>query len=129
MHSIRLAVFPLGEHGTRLLPMTKSSPKGKLPIVDKPVVQCVLKETVATGTTQIVMVTGRGKGAIQDHFDISYELEDIPRKKNKNEVLEELSRITTLSGISYLRQGGGFPKLSEDNPALDLIRGWNHVKR
>jgi len=104
MKSIKKAVFPLAGHGTRFLPMTKSSPKEMLPIVDKPVVQCVLEEAVAAGINQIVMVTGRGKRAIEDHFDISYELEDVLRKKNKNEALEELRRITTLSEIIYLRQ-------------------------
>jgi UTP--glucose-1-phosphate uridylyltransferase len=104
MKSIRKAVFPLAGHGTRFLPMTKSSPKEMLPIVDKPVVQCVLEEAVAAGINQIIMVTGRGKRAIEDHFDISYELEDVLRKKNKNEALEELRRITSLSEILYLRQ-------------------------
>ncbi|MHB8368819.1 MAG: UTP--glucose-1-phosphate uridylyltransferase GalU [Leptospirales bacterium] len=104
MSLIQKAVFPLAGHGTRFLPMTKSSPKEMLPIVDKPVVQCVLEEAVASGINQIVMVTGRGKRAIEDHFDISYELEDVLRKGNKNQALEELRRITMMSEIVYLRQ-------------------------
>ncbi len=104
MNGIRKAVFPLAGHGTRFLPMTKASPKEMLPIVDKPVVQCVLEEAVASGLQQIIMVTGRGKRAIEDHFDLSYELEDVLRKKNKFELLEELHRISTMSEIVYLRQ-------------------------
>ncbi|MHB1286623.1 MAG: UTP--glucose-1-phosphate uridylyltransferase GalU [Leptospirales bacterium] len=104
MHKVRKAVFPLAGHGTRFLPMTKSSPKEMLPIIDKPVVQYVLEEAVESGIRQIVMVTGRGKRAIEDHFDISYELEDVLRKKNKLSVLAELQRIASLSEISYIRQ-------------------------
>lgn len=104
MDVIRKAIFPLAGHGTRFLPMTKASPKEMLPIVDKPVVQCVLEEAVASGLQQIIMVTGRGKRAIEDHFDLSYELEDVLRKKNKIELLDELHRISTMSEIVYLRQ-------------------------
>ena len=103
MQKVRKAVFPLAGHGTRFLPMTKASPKEMLPIIDKPVVQYVLEEAVASGIRQIVMVTGRGKRAIEDHFDISYELEDVLRKKNKLELLSELQRISSLSEIIYLR--------------------------
>lgn len=101
---VRKAVFPLAGHGTRFLPMTKSSPKEMLPIIDKPVVQYVVEEAVESGIRQIVMVTGRGKRAIEDHFDISYELEDVLRKKNKLSILKELQRISTLSEITYIRQ-------------------------
>lgn len=101
---VRKAVFPLAGHGTRFLPMTKSSPKEMLPIIDKPVVQYVVEEAVESGIRQIVMVTGRGKRAIEDHFDISYELEDVLRKKNKLSILQELQRISTLSEITYIRQ-------------------------
>ena len=105
MHpTVRKAVFPLAGHGTRFLPMTKSSPKEMLPVIDKPVVQYVVEEAVAAGIEQMVMVTGRGKRAIEDHFDISYELEDVLQKKNKTAVLTELRRITNLAQILYLRQ-------------------------
>ncbi len=104
MQKVRKAVFPLAGHGTRFLPMTKSSPKEMLPIIDKPVVQYVVEEAVESGIRQIVMVTGRGKRAIEDHFDISYELEDVLRKKNKLDILSELQRISSLSEITYLRQ-------------------------
>ncbi len=104
MQKVRKAVFPLAGHGTRFLPMTKSSPKEMLPIIDKPVVQYVVEEAVESGIRQIVMVTGRGKRAIEDHFDISYELEDVLRKKNKLDILSELQRISALSEITYIRQ-------------------------
>ena len=104
MQKVRKAVFPLAGHGTRFLPMTKSSPKEMLPIIDKPVVQYVVEEAVESGIRQIVMVTGRGKRAIEDHFDISYELEDVLRKKNKLDILAELQRIASLSEITYIRQ-------------------------
>lgn len=104
MQKVRKAVFPLAGHGTRFLPMTKSSPKEMLPIIDKPVVQYVVEEAVESGIRQIVMVTGRGKRAIEDHFDISYELEDVLRKKNKLDILAELQRISSLSEITYIRQ-------------------------
>ncbi len=104
MKKVRKAVFPLAGHGTRFLPMTKASPKEMLPIIDKPVVQYVVEEAVESGIQQIVMVTGRGKRAIEDHFDISYELEDVLRKKNKLALLSELQRISSLSEITYIRQ-------------------------
>lgn len=104
MQKVRKAVFPLAGHGTRFLPMTKSSPKEMLPIIDKPVVQYIVEEAVESGIRQIVMVTGRGKRAIEDHFDISYELEDVLRKKNKLDILAELQRIASLSEITYIRQ-------------------------
>lgn len=104
MQKVRKAVFPLAGHGTRFLPMTKSSPKEMLPIIDKPVVQYVVEEAVESGIRQIVMVTGRGKRAIEDHFDISYELEDVLRKKNKLDLLTELQRISSLCEITYIRQ-------------------------
>ncbi len=104
MKTVCKAVFPLAGHGTRFLPMTKASPKEMLPIIDKPVVQYVLEEAVDAGIRQIIMVTGRGKRAIEDHFDISYELEDVLRKKNKMELLAELQKISSLSEITYLRQ-------------------------
>ena len=105
MHpTVRKAVFPLAGHGTRFLPMTKSSPKEMLPVIDKPVVQYVVEEAVEAGIEQMVMVTGRGKRAIEDHFDISYELEDVLKKKNKHTLLSELQRISNLAQILYLRQ-------------------------
>ncbi len=101
---IRKALFPLAGHGTRFLPMTKASPKEMLPLVDKPVVQYVVEEVVAAGVSEVIMITGRGKRAIEDHFDISYELEDMLRKKGKTELLEEVRKISFLADFSYTRQ-------------------------
>ncbi len=101
---VRKAIFPLAGHGTRFLPMTKASPKEMLPLVDKPVVQYVVEEAVASGIGEIIMITGRGKRAIEDHFDISYELEDVLLKKGKHALLEEVRKISDLAEIVYTRQ-------------------------
>lgn len=101
---VRKALFPLAGHGTRFLPMTKASPKEMLPLVDKPVVQYVVEEAVSSGINEIVMITGRGKRAIEDHFDISYELEDVLRQKGKLALLEEVRKISSLAEIVYTRQ-------------------------
>lgn len=101
---VRKAIFPLAGHGTRFLPMTKASPKEMLPLVDKPVVQYVVEEAVASGIGEIIMITGRGKRAIEDHFDISYELEDVLLKKGKRALLEEVRKISDLAEIVYTRQ-------------------------
>ncbi|MHB1286894.1 MAG: UTP--glucose-1-phosphate uridylyltransferase GalU [Leptospirales bacterium] len=101
---VRKAIFPLAGHGTRFLPMTKASPKEMLPLVDKPVVQYVVEEAVASGIGEIIMITGRGKRAIEDHFDISYELEDVLMKKGKLALLEEVRKISDLAEIVYTRQ-------------------------
>ena len=84
---VRKAVFPVAGLGTRFLPATKSSPKEMLPLIDKPLVQYVVEEAVASGIDHILFVTGRGKRAIEDHFDISFELEAILLDKNKAEEL------------------------------------------
>jgi UTP--glucose-1-phosphate uridylyltransferase len=102
--TVNKAIFPLAGHGTRFLPMTKASPKEMLPLVDKPVVQYVVEEAVASGIQEIIMITGRGKRAIEDHFDISYELEDVLEKKGKYELLEEIRKISYLAEIVYTRQ-------------------------
>lgn len=104
MKELRKAVFPLAGHGTRFLPMTKASPKEMLPLVDKPVVQYTVEEAVASGVGQIIMVTGRGKRAIEDHFDISYELEDVLREKGKMKLLEDVRRISFMAEVVYTRQ-------------------------
>ena len=75
MAKVRKAVFPAAGLGTRFLPATKAQPKEMLPLVDKPIIQYVIEEAVASGLTNIIIVTGRGKNAIEDHFDVSYELE------------------------------------------------------
>ncbi|MDQ3918080.1 MAG: UTP--glucose-1-phosphate uridylyltransferase GalU [Acidobacteriota bacterium] len=101
---IRKAVFPAAGLGTRFLPATKASPKEMLPLVDKPLIQYVVEEAVAAGVESIIIVTGRGKSAIEDHFDISFELENMLRERGKDELVEEVRSVSELARISYVRQ-------------------------
>ncbi len=101
---IRKAIFPVAGFGTRFLPATKAQPKEMLPIVDKPVIQYLVEEAVAAGITDIVMVTGRGKRAIEDHFDTSFELEQTLVEKDKHDLLEEVRKISKLANFIYVRQ-------------------------
>jgi UTP--glucose-1-phosphate uridylyltransferase len=101
---VRKAVFPAAGLGTRFLPATKAQPKEMLPLVDKPIIQYGVEEAVASGCDQIIIVTGRGKSAIEDHFDVSYELEKQLEGKNKLELLAMVRRISDLIHISYTRQ-------------------------
>ena len=101
---IRKAVFPAAGLGTRFLPATKAQPKEMLPIVDKPTIQYVVEEAVASGITDVIIVTGRGKSAIEDHFDRSFELELVLSKKGKHDLLEEVRRLSELVSICYIRQ-------------------------
>ncbi len=101
---IRKAVFPAAGLGTRFLPATKASPKEMLPLVDKPLIQYVVEEAVASGVESIIIVTGRGKSAIEDHFDISFELEHLLRERGKDELLEAAHSVSKLARISYVRQ-------------------------
>lgn len=101
---IRKAVFPAAGLGTRFLPATKASPKEMLPLVDKPLIQYSVEEAVASGIESILIVTGRDKSAIENHFDISYELENLLREKNKNEFFEMVRAISEICRISYTRQ-------------------------
>ena len=101
---IRKAVIPAAGLGTRFLPATKAQPKEMLPIVDKPAIQYIVEEAVAAGIEQILIITGRGKRAIEDHFDKSFELESILREKEKNSELEVVERISEMAEIFYVRQ-------------------------
>ncbi|MGI8564943.1 MAG: UTP--glucose-1-phosphate uridylyltransferase GalU [Pyrinomonadaceae bacterium] len=101
---IRKAVFPAAGLGTRFLPATKASPKEMLPLVDKPLIQYGVEEAVASGIESIIIVTGRGKSAIEDHFDISFELENLLRERGKNEMLEQARAVSEMARISYVRQ-------------------------
>lgn len=101
---VRKAIMPVAGFGTRFLPATKSMPKEMMPIVDKPVIQYLVEEAVASGIEEIVFVTGRGKRAIEDHFDVSYELEDTLVEKNKKDLLEAVRGISGLAKFSYVRQ-------------------------
>jgi UTP--glucose-1-phosphate uridylyltransferase len=102
---IRKAVFPAAGLGTRFLPATKAQPKEMLVLVDKPVIQYGVEEAVASGVDNIVIVTGRGKNAIEDHFDVAVELESFLEQRGKKEQLEEIRKITRLIQVSYVRQG------------------------
>ena len=101
---IRKAVFPAAGLGTRFLPATKASPKEMLPLVDKPLIQYVVEEAVASGVESIIIVTGRGKTAIEDHFDISFELEHLLNERGKDELFEAARSVSELARISYVRQ-------------------------
>ena len=101
---VRKAVFPAAGLGTRFLPATKAQPKEMLPLVDKPIIQYGVEEAVASGCDQIIIVTGRGKTAIEDHFDVSYELEKQLEEKNKLELLAMVRRISDMIHICYTRQ-------------------------
>jgi len=101
---IRKAVFPAAGLGTRFLPATKASPKEMLPLVDKPLIQYSVEEAVASGIESILIVTGREKGAIENHFDISYELESLLQEKGKTEFFEQVRAISEICRISYTRQ-------------------------
>ena len=103
--SIRKAVIPVAGLGTRFLPVTKAQPKEMLPLVDKPVIQHVVEEAIRTGIECIVLVTGRGKQAIENHFDVAYELEDMLSRRGKADELELVKSITHLAQFAYVRQG------------------------
>ena len=91
--------------GTRFLPATKAQPKEMLPLVDKPIIQYVIEEAVAAGLTRIILVTGRGKNAIEDHFDVSYELEKLLDERGKTDLLEQVRAVSNMINVSYVRQG------------------------
>jgi UTP--glucose-1-phosphate uridylyltransferase len=101
---ITKAVIPAAGLGTRFLPATKASPKEMLPLVDKPLIQYVVEEAVNAGIRQLIVVTGRGKRAIEDHFDASFELEENLRASGKSEMLREMQRIADLADFAYVRQ-------------------------
>jgi UTP--glucose-1-phosphate uridylyltransferase len=101
---IRKAVFPAAGLGTRFLPATKASPKEMLPLVDKPLIQYGVEEAVASGINSILIITGRDKAAIENHFDISYELEDTLRERGKTKILKKVHSIAEIARISYTRQ-------------------------
>ena len=104
MAKIKKAVFPVAGIGTRFLPVTKSQPKEMLPIVDKPVIQYLVEEAVASGIEEIIIVTGRGKRSIEDHFDHSFELEHTLVEKGKDKLLESVRKIENLAKFVYVRQ-------------------------
>ena len=105
MATVRKAVFPVAGLGTRFLPATKAQPKEMLPLVDKPIIQYGVEEAVAAGADNIILVTGRGKNAIEDHFDVSVELESFLEARGKRAQLEEVRKISNMINFAYVRQG------------------------
>src|SRR5215467_4915529 len=103
--SVRKAVFPAAGLGTRFLPATKAQPKEMLPLVDKPIIQYGVEEAVASGANNIILVTGRGKNAIEDHFDVSIELESFLEARGKKDQLAEIRKISSMMNFAYVRQG------------------------
>jgi UTP--glucose-1-phosphate uridylyltransferase len=103
--TIRKAVFPAAGLGTRFLPATKAQPKEMLPLVDKPIIQYGVEEAVASGISNIILVTGRGKNAIEDHFDVSVELESFLEARGKQQQLDEVRKISNMINFAYVRQG------------------------
>ncbi|MEO8436503.1 MAG: UTP--glucose-1-phosphate uridylyltransferase GalU [Pyrinomonadaceae bacterium] len=101
---VRKAVFPAAGLGTRFLPATKASPKEMLPLVDKPLIQYGVEEAVASGIESVIIVTGRGKSAIEDHFDTSFELECLLRDRGKSEELQGMREISDMATVAYVRQ-------------------------
>ncbi|CAK7071993.1 MULTISPECIES: UTP--glucose-1-phosphate uridylyltransferase GalU [Fusobacterium] len=104
MKKVTKAVIPAAGLGTRVLPATKAQPKEMLVIVDKPSLQYIVEELVESGITDIVIVTGRNKNSIEDHFDYSYELENTLKKDGKDELLEKIENLSTMANIFYVRQ-------------------------
>ncbi|MDR3556984.1 MAG: UTP--glucose-1-phosphate uridylyltransferase [Syntrophobacteraceae bacterium] len=130
MGKIRIAILPVAGFGTRFLPATKAQPKEMLPVVDKPVVQYLVEEAVESGIEEIIFVTGRGKRAIEDHFDISFELEETLVEKSKHDLLVSVRKVSELAKFSYVRQsmplGDGHAVLQaahivRDEPVLVLF--------
>src|SRR5918994_5963715 len=103
--AIRKAVFPAAGLGTRFLPATKAQPKEMLPLVDKPIIQYGVEEAVTSGIDNIILVTGRGKNAIEDHFDVSVELETFLEARGKKDLVAEIRKISRSVSFSYVRQG------------------------
>ncbi len=101
---VRKAVFPAAGLGTRFLPATKAQPKEMLPLVDKPIIQYGVEEALAAGCDQIIIITGRGKTAIEDHFDVSYELEKMLEERGKTELLTVVRQISDMIHVAYVRQ-------------------------
>ncbi len=104
MKKVRKAVFPAAGLGTRFLPATKAQPKEMLPLVDKPVIQYGVEEALASGCDQIIIITGRGKSAIEDHFDVSYELEKMLEERGKTDLLAVVRQISDMIHVAYVRQ-------------------------
>src|SRR5947209_7673872 len=104
MQRVRKAVFPAAGLGTRFLPATKAQPKEMLPVVDKPLIQYGVEEAMHSGVQNIIIVTGRGKTAIEDHFDVSFEMEHLLESRNKKDLLKLVRDVSDMIDVSYVRQ-------------------------
>lgn len=105
---IRKVIIPVAGYGTRFLPATKAQPKEMLPVVDKPVIQYIVEEAVASGITDVILVTGASKRAVEDHFDYNFELQNWLKKQGKEDMREEMKRIADLANFIYIRQKGPY---------------------
>src|SRR5215208_109671 len=99
---VRKAVFPAAGLGTRFLPATKAMPKEMLPLVDKPLIQYGVEEAIQSGIPNMIIVTGRGKTAIEDHFDVSFELEHLLESRSKNDLLSVVRKVSDMIDVSYI---------------------------
>lgn len=115
MNKVRKAVIPVAGFGTRFLPATKAQPKEMLPVVDKPIIQYVVEELVASGITDIILVTGASKRAVEDHFDYNYELQNWLKKQGKEALRQEIKQIADMANFIYVRQKGPY---GNGTPAL-----------
>jgi len=104
MTKVQRAIFPAAGLGTRFLPATKAQPKEMLPLVDKPIIQYAIEEAINSGIESLVIITGRGKNAIEDHFDVSYELEKTLLERGKSDLLDRVRTVSELAHIAYIRQ-------------------------
>ncbi len=118
---VRKAVFPAAGLGTRFLPATKAQPKEMLPVVDKPIIQYGVEEALHSGIRNIVIVTGRGKSAIEDHFDVSFELEHLLESRNKTELLAKVRQVSDLIDVAYVRQKEALGLGHAVNRAQELV--------
>src|SRR5664279_5436078 len=101
---VRKAVFPAAGLGTRFLPATKAQPKEMLPLVDKPLIQYGVEEAISSGVRNIIIVTGRGKSAIEDHFDVSFELEHLLEARGQLDLVASVRSISDMIDVAYIRQ-------------------------
>jgi len=108
MQTIKKLVIPVAGYGTRFLPATKAMPKEMMPVLDKPTIQYVVEEAVASGITDIILVTGASKRAVEDHFDYNYELQSWLKKQGKEDLREQVKHIADMANFTYIRQKGPY---------------------
>lgn len=119
--AVRKVIIPVAGFGTRFLPATKAMPKEMLPIIDKPVIQYVVEEAIASGITDVILVTNHAKRSVEDHFDVNSELEAWLKKQGKKDQLEEVKRISSMANFVYVRQKGSYGNATPVLNAAHLI--------